>query len=102
MSAQPTEDVLNEPITTLILSTKSNTTRLRSMCRDFRRHGSGGHHPHVPIRYIGELVQYDWRMFLSQRNFGRVCLLSLENALAEKGLRLDMKLENWKPPLSPA
>jgi DNA-directed RNA polymerase subunit alpha len=50
------------------------------------------------IRYIGELVQRTEAEMLKTKNFGRKSLKEIKEILAEMGLTLGMKLDNWVPP----
>jgi len=50
------------------------------------------------IRYIGELVQKTEQEMLKTKNFGRKSLNEIKEILAEMGLSLGMKLENFVPP----
>ncbi|MBI4508526.1 MAG: DNA-directed RNA polymerase subunit alpha [Deltaproteobacteria bacterium] len=47
------------------------------------------------IKYIGELVQKSEAEMLKTKNFGRKSLKEIKEILAEMGLSLGMKLENW-------
>lgn len=49
------------------------------------------------IRTIGELVQRTEAEMLKTKNFGRKSLKEIKEILAEMGLTLGMKLENWPP-----
>ncbi|MBM4321755.1 MAG: DNA-directed RNA polymerase subunit alpha [Deltaproteobacteria bacterium] len=49
------------------------------------------------IRLIGELVQKSEAEMLKTKNFGRKSLKEIKEILAEMGLSLGMKLENWPP-----
>lgn len=49
------------------------------------------------IRYIGELVQKTEAEMLKTKNFGRKSLKEIKEILAEMGLALGMKLDNWPP-----
>jgi DNA-directed RNA polymerase subunit alpha len=49
------------------------------------------------IRTIGELVQKSETEMLKTKNFGRKSLNEIKEILAEMGLSLGMKLENWPP-----
>lgn len=49
------------------------------------------------IRYIGDLVQKTESEMLKTKNFGRKSLKEIKEILAEMGLSLGMKLENWPP-----
>ncbi len=49
------------------------------------------------IRYIGDLVQKTEAEMLKTKNFGRKSLNEIKEILAEMGLNLGMKLENWSP-----
>ena len=56
------------------------------------------------IKTIGDLVQKSEAEMLKTKNFGRKSLKEIKEILAEMGLGLGMKLENWppKPPAAPA
>ena len=47
------------------------------------------------IKYIGELVQKSESEMLKTKNFGRNSLKEIKEILAEMGLSLGMKLDNW-------
>lgn len=49
------------------------------------------------IRTIGDLVQKTEAEMLKTKNFGRKSLKEIKEILAEMGLTLGMKLENWPP-----
>lgn len=53
------------------------------------------------IRYIGELVQKTEQEMLKTKNFGRKSLKEIKEILAEMGLSLGMKLENFDPTKRP-
>jgi DNA-directed RNA polymerase subunit alpha len=53
------------------------------------------------IKSIGDLVQRSEAEMLKTKNFGRKSLKEIKEILAEMGLSLGMKLENW-PPKAPA
>ena len=50
------------------------------------------------IRFIGELVQKTEAEMLKTKNFGRKSLKEIKELLAEMGLQLGMKLDNWPGP----
>jgi DNA-directed RNA polymerase subunit alpha len=50
---------------------------------------------HADIRLIGDLVQKTEAEILATKNFGRKSLNEIKEILAEMGLGLGMKLENW-------
>ena len=50
------------------------------------------------IRTIGELVQKTESEMLKTKNFGRKSLNEIKEILAEMGLSLGMKLDNWPQP----
>ena len=50
------------------------------------------------IKYIGELVQKTEAEMLKTKNFGRKSLKEIKEILAEMGLSLGMKLDNWPGP----
>jgi DNA-directed RNA polymerase subunit alpha len=50
------------------------------------------------IKYIGELVQKTESEMLKTKNFGRKSLKEIKELLAEMGLQLGMKLDNWPGP----
>jgi DNA-directed RNA polymerase subunit alpha len=56
------------------------------------------------IKTIGDLVQRSEAEMLKTKNFGRKSLKEIKDHLAEMGLSLGMKLENWppKPAAAPA
>jgi DNA-directed RNA polymerase subunit alpha len=54
------------------------------------------------IRTIGDLVQKTEAEMLKTKNFGRKSLKEIKEILAEMGLSLGMKLENWPPKTMPA
>ena len=49
------------------------------------------------IHYIGDLIQYTETDLLRTPNLGRKSLNEIKQVLAEHGLTLGMKLENWSP-----
>jgi len=49
------------------------------------------------IKYIGDLVQKTENEMLKTKNFGRKSLKEIKELLADMGLSLGMKLENWPP-----
>jgi len=52
---------------------------------------------HADIKLIGELVQKTEQEILATKNFGRKSLNEIKEILAEMGLSLGMKLENFPP-----
>jgi len=52
---------------------------------------------HANIKLIGDLVQKTEAEILATKNFGRKSLNEIKDILAEMGLSLGMKLENWPP-----
>ncbi len=54
------------------------------------------------IKSIGDLVQRSEAEMLKTKNFGRKSLKEIKEILAEMGLSLGMKLENWPPKTSGA
>jgi DNA-directed RNA polymerase subunit alpha len=54
------------------------------------------------IKTIGDLVQKTEAEMLKTKNFGRKSLKEIKEILAEMGLSLGMKLENWPPKGAPA
>jgi DNA-directed RNA polymerase subunit alpha len=54
------------------------------------------------IKTIGDLVQKSEAEMLKTKNFGRKSLKEIKEILAEMGLSLGMKLENWPPKTMPA
>lgn len=52
---------------------------------------------HANIKLIGELVQKTEQEILATKNFGRKSLNEIKEILAEMGLSLGMKLENFPP-----
>ena len=53
------------------------------------------------IKTIGDLVQKTEAEMLKTKNFGRKSLKEIKEILAEMGLSLGMKLENWPPKNAP-
>jgi len=53
------------------------------------------------IKTIGDLVQKSETEMLKTKNFGRKSLKEIKEILAEMGLSLGMKLENWPPKTAP-
>ena len=53
------------------------------------------------IKTIGDLVQRTEGEMLKTKNFGRKSLKEIKEILAEMGLSLGMKLENWPPKTMP-
>lgn len=49
------------------------------------------------IKHIGDLVQKSESEMLKTKNFGRKSLKEIKDVLAEMGLTLGMKLDNWPP-----
>ena len=49
------------------------------------------------IQYIGELVNKTDAEMLKTKNFGRKSLNEIKEVLAQRGLTLGMRLENWPP-----
>jgi DNA-directed RNA polymerase subunit alpha len=54
------------------------------------------------IKTIGDLVQRSEAEMLKTKNFGRKSLKEIKEILAEMGLSLGMKLDNWPPKTMPA
>jgi DNA-directed RNA polymerase subunit alpha len=54
------------------------------------------------IKTIGDLVQKTEAEMLKTKNFGRKSLKEIKEILAEMGLSLGMKLDNWPPRTAPA
>jgi DNA-directed RNA polymerase subunit alpha len=54
------------------------------------------------IKTIGDLVQRSEAEMLKTKNFGRKSLKEIKEILAEMGLALGMKLDNWPPKAMPA
>jgi len=52
---------------------------------------------HANIKLIGDLVQKTEAEILATKNFGRKSLNEIKEILAEMGLSLGMKLDNWPP-----
>jgi DNA-directed RNA polymerase subunit alpha len=52
---------------------------------------------HANIKLIGDLVQKTEAEILGTKNFGRKSLNEIKEMLAEMGLGLGMKLDNWPP-----
>lgn len=53
------------------------------------------------IKTIGDLVQKSEAEMLKTKNFGRKSLKEIKEILAEMGLSLGMKLDNWPPKMAP-
>lgn len=53
------------------------------------------------IHYIGDLVQRSEAEMLKTKNFGRKSLKEIKEILAQMGLALGMKIENWQGPPPP-
>ena len=51
------------------------------------------------IHYVGDLIQYTETDLLRTPNLGRKSLNEIKQVLAEHGLSLGMKLENWPAPV---
>ncbi len=51
------------------------------------------------IHYVGDLIQYTENDLLRTPNLGRKSLNEIKQVLAEHGLSLGMKLENWPVPV---
>ena len=51
------------------------------------------------IHYVGDLIQYTENDLLRTPNLGRKSLNEIKQVLAEHGLSLGMKLENWPAPV---
>jgi DNA-directed RNA polymerase subunit alpha len=51
------------------------------------------------IHYIGDLIQHNEADLLRTPNLGRKSLNEIKQVLAEHGLSLGMKLENWPAPV---
>ena len=49
------------------------------------------------IKYIGDLVQKTEVELLKTPNLGKKSLTEIKDVLAERGLSLGMRLENWPP-----
>ncbi|HUL30100.1 MAG TPA: DNA-directed RNA polymerase subunit alpha [Thermodesulfobacteriota bacterium] len=52
---------------------------------------------HANIKLIGDLVQKTEAEILATKNFGRKSLNEIKEILADMGLNLGMKLDNWPP-----
>ncbi len=50
------------------------------------------------IYYIGDLVQHTETELLKTPNLGKKSLTEIKDVLAQRGLALGVKLENWPPP----
>ena len=50
------------------------------------------------IHYIGDLVQRTEAEMLKTKNFGRKSLKEIKEILAQMGLALGMKIDNWQGP----
>ena len=50
------------------------------------------------IYYVGDLLQRTEVELLKTPNLGKKSLTEIKDILAEKGLSLGMRIENWPPP----
>ena len=80
MSSGPDKKTLDRLVEELELSVRTST------CLD-----------EAGIERIGDLVQKTEAEMLKTKNFGRKSLKEIKEILAEMGLALGMKLDNWPP-----
>ncbi len=98
-----TEEPSIEPVA--IEETKLNENLFRSVDELELSVRSANCLQNANIKSIGDLVQKTEAEMLKTKNFGRKSLKEIKEILAEMGLSLGMKLENWPPkaaaPLAP-
>src|SRR5580765_6243215 len=94
-----TEEPTSEPVA--VEETKLNENLFRSVDELELSVRSANCLQNANIKTIGDLVQKTEAEMLKTKNFGRKSLKEIKEILAEMGLSLGMKLENW-PPKPPA
>ncbi len=94
-----TEEPTSEPIA--IEETKLNENLFRSVDELELSVRSANCLQNANIKTIGDLVQKTEAEMLKTKNFGRKSLKEIKEILAEMGLSLGMKLENWPPKTAP-
>ena len=95
-TAEPIEEPVSEEQTKLNENLDKSVDELELIVR------SANCLQNANIRYIGELVQKTESEMLKTKNFGRKSLKEIKEILAEMGLSLGMKLDNWPPRQAPA
>ncbi len=97
-------DEVEEPVTEAVQieETKLNENLFRSVDELELSVRSANCLQNANIKTIGDLVQKTEAEMLKTKNFGRKSLKEIKEILAEMGLSLGMKLENWPPKTLPA
>ncbi|HZZ84612.1 MAG TPA: DNA-directed RNA polymerase subunit alpha [Anaeromyxobacteraceae bacterium] len=97
-------DEVEEPVTDAVQveETKLNENLFRSVDELELSVRSANCLQNANIKTIGDLVQKTEAEMLKTKNFGRKSLKEIKEILAEMGLSLGMKLENWPPKTQPA
>ena len=90
-----TEEPTLEPVA--VEETKLNENLFRSVDELELSVRSANCLQNANIKTIGDLVQKTEAEMLKTKNFGRKSLKEIKEILAEMGLSLGMKLENWPP-----
>jgi DNA-directed RNA polymerase subunit alpha len=92
-------DETEEPVTEVapVEETKLNENLFRSVDELELSVRSANCLQNANIKTIGDLVQKTEAEMLKTKNFGRKSLKEIKEILAEMGLSLGMKLENWPP-----
>jgi DNA-directed RNA polymerase subunit alpha len=85
------------PVETPILDQKLNENLFRSVDELELSVRSANCLQNANIKTIGDLVQRTEADMLKTKNFGRKSLKEIKEILAEMGLSLGMKLDNWPP-----
>lgn len=85
------------PVETTEVEEKFNENLLRSVDELELSVRSANCLQNANIRTIGDLVQRTEAEMLKTKNFGRKSLKEIKEILAEMGLTLGMKLDNWPP-----
>ncbi len=94
-----TEEPVLEPVA--VEETKLNENLFRSVDELELSVRSANCLQNANIKTIGDLVQKTEAEMLKTKNFGRKSLKEIKEILAEMGLSLGMKLENWPPKIAP-
>ncbi len=96
-------DETEEPVTELapVEEAKLNENLFRSVDELELSVRSANCLQNANIKTIGDLVQKTEAEMLKTKNFGRKSLKEIKEILAEMGLSLGMKLENWPPKIPP-
>ncbi|BDG07524.1 DNA-directed RNA polymerase subunit alpha [Anaeromyxobacter paludicola] len=97
-------DEVEEPVAEIspVEETKLNENLFRSVDELELSVRSANCLQNANIKTIGDLVQKTEAEMLKTKNFGRKSLKEIKEILAEMGLSLGMKLENWPPKTQPA